>query len=117
MKPQELMKEDAAQRMVRAVNRLCHNSAKNSFYLVREDSSIPDYIYEAATNKNPESILVIDDLTLTMAKRFPKAHFTLALTPARVPVASFALVKQRIEKYYREVAHRDVEIISLNELF
>lgn len=117
MKVQDILKENADQRFVRSVNRLCRNNADNAFYLLNNDDTvISGAVYEAATNKNPDNILVIDDLTLGIAKMFPNAKVTLALTPVRVPDSIYDLVKKRIEKYYAEVAHREITVIKLKEI-
>lgn len=118
MKVQDILKENADQRFVRSINRLCRNNDTNAFYLLNNDETIiSDSIYDATINKNPENILVIDDLTLGIAKRFPNAKITLALTPVRVPDSVYDLVKKRIEKYYSEVAHREITVIKLEEIY
>ena len=118
MKVQDILKENAHQRFIRSINRICRNNANNAFYLLNNDeTTISDSIYNAARNKTPENILVIDDLTLGIAKRFPNAKITLALTSFRVPDSVYDLVKKRIEKYYSEVAHREITVIKLKEIY
>lgn len=105
------------ERMAARVNRICHNSEKDAFYGLREeDDVIPDMIYSVVENKEPKTILLIDDLTAGFARRFPEARIIIALTPQRVPSNRFEMVKRTVEKYYHSVGVENIEIKMLKDI-
>ena len=116
VKTQDILKENIHQRFVRSVNRLVKADDKSAFHLLDKESTIPNIIFDKVENKDPKTILVIDDLTCEIAREFPNAEITLALSSYRVPDIVYNTVKARIEKYFSDVK-KSIKVVQLKEIY
>ena len=116
VKTQDILKENIHQRFVRSVNRLVKADDKSAFHLLDKESTIPNIIFDKVENKDPKTILVIDDLTCEIAREFPNAEVTLALSSYRVPDIVYNIVKARIEKYFSDVK-KSIKVVQLKEIY
>ena len=116
VKTQDILKENIHQRFVRSVNRLVKADDKSAFHLLDKESTIPNIIFDKVENKDPKTILVIDDLTCEIAREFLNAEVTLALSSYRVPDIVYNIVKARIEKYFSDVK-KSIKVVQLKEIY
>ena len=116
VKVTDILKENIHQRFVRSVNRLVRADDKSAFHLLDKESTIPNIIFDKVENKDPKTILVIDDLTCEIAREFPNAEVTLALSSYRVPDIVYNIVKARIEKYFSDVK-KSIRVVQLEEIY
>ena len=116
VKVTDILKENIHQRFVRSVNKFVRADDKSAFHLLDKDSTIPNIIFDKVENKDPKTILVIDDLTCEIAREFPNAEVTLALSSYRVPDIVYNKVKARIEKYFSDVK-KSIKVVQLKEIY
>lgn len=109
----KIIKGGARRRVINSINSVCQS--KYRFYQQSDDGALSEAIYSKIRNKNPKSILLVDDLGPIFLDKLDGVKITLALTSARVPESKFDAVKRKLWKYYRSIG-RDVEIIRLDEL-
>ena len=114
----KILTENIHQRLIGSVNSLIKNPKRN-FYLLDKESTIPNIIFDKVEKKDPKTILVIDDLTCEIAREFPNAEVTLALSSYRVPDSDSVLcsiIKDRIERYF-SVVKKEIKVVWLKEIY
>lgn len=109
----KIIKGGARRRVVNSINLVCQSKSK--FYQQSDDCQLSELIYSKMKNKNPKSILLVDDFGPAFLDGLNDTKITLALTGTRVPDSKFEAVKRKLQRYYKSIG-RDVEIIRLKEL-
>lgn len=104
--------------LIEYMNRVTTAGKNLGFYLLNDKTNTADIVYNKINNKTPDTVLIIDYFTNDLISKFPNAKIKIAFTEERVhnlnDITKEA-IKDRINRYYKYFANRQVDIIYLEE--
>ena len=110
----QLKTSNGVDRFLISLDRVCLTA--NKYF--KPLSVLPEHIYGLVSNKQPKSILVIDDPTVLLvdSRLRRDAEITVALSRGRIPEDKFDLAKKRILNYCKSYNINVKRVVRLEDL-